>query len=1263
MYSLISIIALVVTAVIDSNLLLNPHYVPRDKKLFRGYRFLFYSAWLYFLFDLLWGFLDTVEPRIYVEIDTALYFMAMGLFLFAWFNFIARYLQAKKYSRIGLITLSSIFFAGGVILSIINFFTPVLFSYEGNAYAGNMGRNIYLITQIAIFGIAALYAAIVIIVRQSEKTRQYVAIVIASLVMMGMVFAQYFNPLFPFYGVGCFLLLVFVHTFIALAEREAFQSSIDTGLKREKETAKKLDIIRKIAYTDPLTGVKSKHSYVEFEQRIDEDIRNKKIDEFSLLLFDLNDLKKINDRYGHETGDKYIVKSVQIIQKYTDSAPIYRYGGDEFVVFLAGESYQKRFQMLDDFNSYIDSCVGTDEPIIAAGFSDFIPGEDNTLGAVFARADETMYHRKRYLKGFSAPVNNEEGEDNIDASIDTRMSIYEMFYYSNKMTLIGMLNSSNADEMIEADFNKDSYKQIYHVVGKYFVPEIDDKLSSLIDFTAKHIVHPDDVGEYLNLMKLDGFFERLKNARIPNFSYAHLRYKLQGGEYRYVEQCVITGKENGFEEGKCRIFVFDINNMMRRKLGGVGDDSNVISIGRDEVTGLLTGKEFLKNVQEKVKIDVDFPWSIISIDIEHFRIFSEWFGRDRSRVLLTSLGVELLEAEKDYGGIGGYFGQDDFFFLIPLDEEMINGLYDRLYKVIKSFDLTGGLLPAFGVAEVEPGLEIMDVLDRATIASTKAKGDIDKRICYYSLDMEYAVEQEYRILSSFANALENDEITFYLQPQCRISTGAIVGAEALARWIKKDGTIASPAEFVPVLEKYRFITDLDKYMWEKVCAYIGERVNNKKNIVPISINVSRIDIYNLDLSEYLIELCDKYHVPHKYLKIEITESAYATATEKIEQLVDKLRSSGFLVMMDDFGSGYSSLNMLSNLKLDVIKMDAKFLHFGEEGFDKGIHILESVVNLAKVMALPIVVEGVETAEQTEFLAGLGCRYAQGYYFYHPLSIEKFNSIIDNNKMVDHRGIIVKINEQFRIREFLDKNIYSDSMLNNIIGAVAIYSLDGKHLDIIRYNEQFYKTVNVPDFVDRLVNIEQFVPEEDRPGLFKALAESKANKLVGASANVRFRLTNGNLSFYDIHFYYLGKKEGTDQFYGSAHNVSELLNAVEEKKLISEYSSDNIIFVKKEYDKWLYSVASHGLANIFGLTSQELEIELNNGAFARRITNKKELRQLMNEGKTHADNKEDFVKSLYAYDKDGNKINLNLTFKYVGDKASNIVYILSSSITK
>ena len=168
----------------------------------------------------------------------------------------------------------------------------------------------------------------------------------------------------------------------------------------------------------------------------------------------------------------------------------------------------------------------------------------------------------------------------------------------------------------------------------------------------------------------------------------------------------------------------------------------------------------------------------------------------------------------------------------------------------------------------------------------------------------------------------------------------------------------------------------------------------------MSINVSRVDIYNFDIVKYLIDLTDKYDLPHRLIKVEITESAYAETAKFIEDIVLRLRKEGFAVLMDDFGSGYSSLNMLSTIKLDAIKLDSEFLRLEGADYERGIRIIESVVNMAKVMALPIIVEGVETKQQCEFLMELGCRYVQGYYFFKPLPREEFEKVIKQKDMID-----------------------------------------------------------------------------------------------------------------------------------------------------------------------------------------------------------------------------------------------------------------------
>ena len=1260
-YSLIPIVALIIAAIINWDIFLDKNYPVLNRDIFKSYKFVVICICVFFVADILWGVFDALPNKIPAIIDTSIFFATMSVVVTAWLRFTAKYLEENKKVSTVLTIIGVAFIVVGIALTIVNLFNPILFKYEEGAYKPLAGRYFYFTLQMVMYSITSIIAFIRMANTKGDKKWRYLVIALVGIIMASMICLQILYPELPLYSFGHLLCLIFVHIFIVSGEKAEYLKSIDESSNRERQKAQELEAAKVLAYQDPLTGVKNKHAYVEFEEKMNLAINKKTINEFCLFIFDLNDLKKINDTYGHEKGDEYIIKSVKIIRTMTVASPIYRVGGDEFVTCLFGEEYKNRYKLLEKFNAIVESNIAKNEPIIAVGFSDFVPKQDNTIRTVFARADERMYARKKKLKEKTSGQKEEDNDQSPTNSI-SRTDVYELVYNKDKRSLINFLNSSSADEIVEIDIVNDTYKQFYHVQGKYFVPNVDISYKELVEFTVKHIVHPNDVGTYLALMKIDGFFERLANARIPNFAFAHFRYKLQDGAYRYVEQCVIAGEENGLPPGMFRMYVFDIHNLMTRRIGIVSDDSNVISVGRDQVTGLLTSKDFFAAAEQMVKEDKDKQWCVLFIDIEHFKFFDEWFGRERGDFLLTKIGTELFENKKVMGGVAGYFGQDDFAILAELDKDKINELYEKIREHIASFGLTTGFLPAIGVASLEKDMVLVDAFDRASIAADKAKGDIKNRIVYFNSDMQFLAEHEYRILTDFMTALKNDEITFYLQPQCHAKSGRIVGLEALARWIKKDGTFVSPAEFIPVLEKYNFITDLDQYIWDKVFASLRGWLDRGHTAVPVSVNVSRIDMFNFDIAHYIHDLADKYAIPHNLIKVEITESAYAETTSVVDELAKRLREDGISVLMDDFGRGYSSLNMLSSIKLDAIKLDSDFLQLQGADYERGIRVIESVVNMAKTMGLPIIVEGVETKEQADFLVELGCRYIQGFYYYRPMPAAQVETIMMDEKIIDDRGFVVKANQQFRIREFLDKNIYSDSMLNNILGAVAFYSWDGEHVDIVRFNQQFYQAVDVPDFATRLDNIEQFVPEIDRPAFLAAFKEAMNNRLLGATCSTRFYRSDGALLNFKMHFYYLGTKEGRELFYGSAYNDSELANLKETKDLIANNSTDNLIFISIVNGEFVFNVVSHGMSDIFDITPSELEKELNENVFFKRVSQGKvKVDELNKEVLKNAEKKKDFEKIIEVYDKNNQKIKLKLIFTCVIEQTSNIYYMLRCEV--
>lgn len=270
------------------------------------------------------------------------------------------------------------------------------------------------------------------------------------------------------------------------------------------------------------------------------------------------------------------------------------------------------------------------------------------------------------------------------------------------------------------------------------------------------------------------------------------------------------------------------------------------------------------------------------------------------------------------------------------------------------------------------------------------------------------VEEKTNLMASFEESLNRREFFFYLQPQINIVNGKVIGAEALVRWNHPRKGILSPGEFLEEVEKSGHIEKLDQYIWEEVFLWLKHCKDRGLHPVPVSVNVSQMDLSSFDVTKYLQKLCEKYEIESGLIKVEITENTYAGEFAVVTETVAKLHEAGFLVMMDDFGSGYSSLNMLKNVNVDVLKIDMEFLDMDKINLRKGMGILQSIVDMARVLNVPIVVEGVEAREQIAYLHDLGCRYAQGYYYYMPMAKEQFEKIMEDDYQLDHGGIQKKI---------------------------------------------------------------------------------------------------------------------------------------------------------------------------------------------------------------------------------------------------------------
>ncbi len=318
---------------------------------------------------------------------------------------------------------------------------------------------------------------------------------------------------------------------------------------------------------------------------------------------------------------------------------------------------------------------------------------------------------------------------------------------------------------------------------------------------------------------------------------------------------------------------------------------------------------------------------------------------------------------------------------------------------------------------------------------------------------------EAELMGCFEDALQFGHIFAVYQPQINHSTGRMVGAEALMRWRHPIYGVQMPGDFIPVLEKNNLIYRADLHIFETVCKFQRKCLDQGISIIPISVNMSRYDIYNTNYVEEIEGLRKKYDIPVQYLRLEITESSAIGGREMITRVLRQLHDHGYTVEMDDFGSGYSSLNILKDLDVDVIKLDMAFLS-GDIG-GRGGTILSSIVQMTKWLNTPVIAEGVETMEQADYMKSTGCNYIQGYLYYRPLPEEEF---LEKMVQLDHEPLTPAMNlvKTLDAGKFWDPNSMETLIFNNFVGGAAIftYNIDTKQKKILRVNRKYVKELGM-----------------------------------------------------------------------------------------------------------------------------------------------------------------------------------------------------------
>ncbi|MBR0410175.1 MAG: EAL domain-containing protein [Eubacterium sp.] len=840
------------------------------------------------------------------------------------------------------------------------------------------------------------------------------------------------------------------------------------------------------ANIDPLTGVRSKNAYLFKEKQINASISTGEAGDFAVAVCDVNGLKKINDTLGHKAGDDYICKACRMVCEIFQHSPVFRVGGDEFVAILTGRDYESRKDLMQILHDRSVVHISSGDAVVSGGISDFDPEKDGSFHDVFERADALMYEEKQLLKGLGSISRDEDPEE----PVNDKPSIFNV----RKRILIV------EDEIVNQMLLTHALEGSYDVICASDGLEALELAKAYKDELALMLLD-------LNMPRMGGL-EVLATLKVDN-------------DFNKIPVLVMTVDQNA-EVDCLRMGATDfiskpypvpeiILARVNRCIELSEDRATIQSTERDSHTRLYNIDYFLRYVNMYDRHYHDMVMDAIVIDINGFRRINERYGRQYADGVLSRIGEKLRQLAREIGGVGCRRGIDTFLLYCPHRED-----YGRMLDMVAE-GADGDADPSvkrvrlrMGVyQEVDKDLDIESRYDRAKLAADSVKNDPAGSIGIYNDEMCESARFSERLLQDFHGALKEDRFKVYFQPRydIRPDKPILCSAEALVRWDHTEYGIVNPSEFIPLLEQSGLILELDTFVWRRVAERIRYWKDKYGYSVPVSVNVSRIDLLAPNMKEIFTGILDEYHLGRDDITLEITESAYTGDSEQVLSTARELRGMGMgmRIEMDDFGSGYSSLGMLNNLPVDALKLDMSFVQnvFGDQG---DVRMIELIIDIADYLQVPVVAEGVETEEQLLLLKTLGCDYVQGYHFSRPVPPEEFESFLIERGRQSVEVIPEVKKTCISIAEALHADFedifYVDTLTDYYL---EFYAESGRDLKIRPGGTDFYA-----DIRQKLL---PYVAGEDSQRMEEALKKENLRKLPGRGETllVSFRRQRGTES--------------------------------------------------------------------------------------------------------------------------------------------------------
>lgn len=783
-------------------------------------------------------------------------------------------------------------------------------------------------------------------------------------------------------------------------------------IKRENEH------LQKKLQRDPMTGVYNK---VATEHLIDHYLQGAGEDNVSaLLVLDVDNFKYINDAFGHLTGDAILTSMVREIKSVLRSSDIFgRIGGDEFVIFVKNirsrEMARKKAQRLCRVFRVISLMSAFPCAVSGSIGIAIFPADGQSYHKLFSNADGALYIAKGQGKdGFAFygdPVVTQQN------ATDQRVPPRSIPLYSPDYSILENLLT----EMKEHCTNQNTMGETLAIVGRYYQA----KRACLLEFSAsgETIVqvyswyepgyacdttvvpqHPAAYWkEYLAHFNRDAIFQcdslkttgLFSNEPADLSSLQHIAFCQQRPtsilifDYDCV-QVTLTSHEVQILSLVHSILQYRV--LVLRKIQGLQELANI-----DALTGVLTDESF-RTVLDQLSFTVsDKQYALISCDIHRFSEMNDLLGRDNADQILIAFASTIQE-QLQPGEYIGRVAADIFSVLAFFENE--NALRIRAeswfqtfnerikrYKLVTEVHITCG---AYVIQKDEDTPAA--IFDRANAARKLVKQEHTGKIRFYDQEMHENMLFEKELEAYKYSSIENQEFIIHLQPQYNLIDCKIVGAEALVRWNHPTLGRIPPAAFIPAFERDHFVIELDFYVTEVVCKLLRKWIDEGQTVVPIAVNFSRVHLLTNDFVARLLQIVKKYNISPSLLEVEVTESAYISHMYNMLKIAQELREYGFLLAMDDFGAGYSSLNLLKSMQFDILKLDKNYFQ-EKDPTPKETIIVENIVRLAKQLDLRVVCEGVEWEWQAEFLCGIDCDFAQGYFFSRPVPVHVFEKML------------------------------------------------------------------------------------------------------------------------------------------------------------------------------------------------------------------------------------------------------------------------------